>query len=73
MTPFLKTAALPVALLGLLLVVPVFVEDSYTRHLFIIAFIYAVIASNWNLSLAERFGLVAVVLANWAYLVSRGI
>ena len=28
---------------------------------------------NCNLSLVERFALVAVVLANWAYLVSRGI
>lgn len=35
----------------ILLLVPLFVEDSYTRHLFIIAFIYAVIASNWDLSL----------------------
>lgn len=34
-----------------LLFVPVFVQDSYTRHLFILAFIYAIIASNWDLSL----------------------
>ncbi len=34
-----------------LALVPAFVADSYIRHLFIIAFIYAVIASNWDLSL----------------------
>ncbi|MCB2129794.1 MAG: branched-chain amino acid ABC transporter permease [Rhodobacteraceae bacterium] len=34
-----------------LAVIPLFVQDSYTRHLFILAFIYAVIASNWDLSL----------------------
>ena len=35
----------------LLAVLPVFVDDSYIRHLFILAFIYAVLASNWDLSL----------------------
>lgn len=41
------------SVLGLLalLAVPVFVTDSYLRHLFIIAFVFAVIASNWDLSL----------------------
>ena len=34
-----------------LLLVPVFIESTYIRHLFIMAFIYGVIASNWNLSL----------------------
>ena len=34
-----------------LLAVPWVVTDAYTRHLFIIAFIYAMIASNWDLSL----------------------
>ncbi len=37
--------------LAVLAILPVFVTDSYTRHLFILAFIYAVIASNWDLSL----------------------
>lgn len=37
--------------LAVLLLVPLFVRDSYTRHLFILAFIYAVVASNWDLSL----------------------
>ena len=35
----------------LLLILPVFVTDTYIRHLFIMAFIYAVLASNWDLSL----------------------
>jgi branched-chain amino acid transport system permease protein len=42
---------LPLLVLGLLALVPAVVEDSYTRHLFIVAFIYAVIASNWDLTL----------------------
>ena len=42
---------LPVLALAVLLAVPAVVEDSYTRHLFIIAFLYAVIASNWDLTL----------------------
>lgn len=37
--------------LALFALLPVFVTDSYTRHLFILAFVYAVIASNWDLSL----------------------
>lgn len=41
------------ALFVVLALVPLFVTDSYVRHLFIIAFIYAVIASNWNLSLGH--------------------
>jgi branched-chain amino acid transport system permease protein len=40
-----------ITLLAVLLVVPVIVEDSYIRHLFIMAFLYAVIASNWDLTL----------------------
>lgn len=31
--------------------VPLVITDSYTRHLFIIAMIFAIIASNWDLSL----------------------
>jgi branched-chain amino acid transport system permease protein len=33
------------------LVVPFVVQDTYIRHLFIIAFIYGVVASSWDLSL----------------------
>ena len=36
-----------------LALVPLSVTESYVRHLFIIAFIYAIIASNWNLSLGH--------------------
>lgn len=35
----------------LLLLLPLVIDNSYIRHLFIMAFIYGVIASNWNLSL----------------------
>lgn len=45
--------ALPLVGLALLMLVPVVAIDSYTRHLFIIAFIFAVIASNWDLSLGH--------------------
>lgn len=37
------------ALVGL--IVPFVVQDSYARHLFIIAFIYAMVAASWDLSL----------------------
>jgi len=49
----LLRAALPLVALVALAVVPVFAIESFTRHLFIIAFIYAIIASNWNLSLGH--------------------
>ncbi|WP_158971539.1 branched-chain amino acid ABC transporter permease [Chachezhania sediminis] len=39
------------AALVLLAIVPFFVTDSYTRHVFIVAFIYATVAVNWDLSL----------------------
>ena len=39
------------ALIVVGLIVPLVVEDTYPRHLFIIAFIYAVVASSWDLSL----------------------
>jgi len=42
---------LALAALALLAVVPFVVTDSYTRHVFIIAFIYATVAVNWDLSL----------------------
>ncbi len=44
---------LPVAAFAVLALVPLVVIDSYTRHLFIIAFIFAVIAANWDLSLGH--------------------
>lgn len=37
--------------LALLALAPIFVTDSYTRHVFIVAFIYATVAVNWDLSL----------------------
>ncbi|MGI3168586.1 branched-chain amino acid ABC transporter permease [Pseudooceanicola sp. C21-150M6] len=37
--------------LVLLALVPIVVTDSYTRHVFIVAFIYATVAVNWDLSL----------------------
>lgn len=40
-----------VALLLLGLLMPLVVQDTYVRHLFIVAFIYAVIAASWDLSL----------------------
>ncbi|MET4072249.1 branched-chain amino acid transport system permease protein [Bradyrhizobium sp. S3.2.6] len=33
------------------LLVPVFVQDVYLRHLFIISFVYAIIAASWDLTL----------------------
>jgi len=36
-----------------LALIPLAVQDGYWRHLFIVAFIYAIIASNWNLSLGH--------------------
>ena len=39
------------ACLIVLLVLPFVVPSSYVRHLIIISMIYAVVASNWNLSL----------------------
>lgn len=41
------------ALFVVLAFVPQVFTDGYVRHLFIIAFIYAIIASNWNLSLGH--------------------
>ncbi|MEI4480629.1 MULTISPECIES: branched-chain amino acid ABC transporter permease [unclassified Phyllobacterium] len=41
-------AAIAFAVLALL---PLFITDSYGRHILIMAFIYAVVASNWDLSL----------------------
>ncbi|WP_170991559.1 branched-chain amino acid ABC transporter permease [Bradyrhizobium elkanii] len=33
------------------LLVPIFVQDSYLRHLFIISFVYGIVAASWDLSL----------------------
>lgn len=41
-----------VALLAAGLLVPIFVEDTYVRHLFIIGFVYGIVAASWDLSLA---------------------
>lgn len=41
---------LPLLGLAVLLAVPAVVQDSHIRHLFIVAFLHAVIASNWNLT-----------------------
>lgn len=42
-------------LIGVLLVagllVPIFIQDSYLRHLFIISFVYGIVAASWDLSL----------------------
>lgn len=48
-----KNIILPIACLAVLLLVPLVATDGYTRHLFVVAFIYAIIASNWNLSLGH--------------------
>lgn len=48
-----RSLILPLTALAILAVVPLFAIESFTRHLFIIAFIYAIIASNWNLSLGH--------------------
>jgi ABC-type branched-subunit amino acid transport system permease subunit/pimeloyl-ACP methyl ester carboxylesterase len=51
--PFHRTNGLrPVLLLlGVLIVAPLVVTDSYIRHLLILSFIYAVVAASWDLSL----------------------
>jgi len=52
MARFLDIKSIGLAVLIVIgLLVPLVVQDTYIRHLFIIAFIYAVIASSWDLSL----------------------
>ena len=48
-----RRTSLILILLGLavLLILPLFVPSTYLRHLVIIAMVYAVVASNWDLSL----------------------
>ncbi len=45
-----ELAAMAAGLL-LLVLLPLVVTDSYTRHLIILVFIYAIVASSWDLSL----------------------
>ena len=49
--PALGEAAAFVAGLALLALLPLAAGDSYSRHVLIMAFLYAVVASNWDLSL----------------------
>lgn len=51
--PFRHTNGfLPVVLaLGVLLVLPFILTDTYARHTLILVFIYAILASNWDISL----------------------
>jgi branched-chain amino acid transport system permease protein len=42
---------LPFVALAALLALPAVVEDSYTRHLMIVVFIYAIVAASWDLTL----------------------
>jgi len=44
---------MPILGFALLALIPIIVSDSYIRHLFILAFVYAIIASNWDLSLGH--------------------
>ncbi|NVP57430.1 branched-chain amino acid ABC transporter permease [Mycoplana rhizolycopersici] len=44
-------AALVAAAFAVLALLPFVITDSYSRHILIMAFIYAVVASNWDLSL----------------------
>jgi len=44
-------AALMLLGFAVLVVLPFVVSDSYSRHILIMAFIYAIVASNWDLSL----------------------
>ncbi|CAN0561964.1 unnamed protein product [Laminaria digitata] len=51
--PFHRSNGFPPVLFALvvLLVLPFVLTDTYVRHVFILVFIYAVLASNWDLSL----------------------
>ena len=51
--PFVKSSGFIPALLILILfiLVPAIFQESYLRHIFILYFVYAVVASNWDLSL----------------------
>lgn len=49
----MRNILVPLACLAVLALVPLVATESYSRHLFVIAFIYAIIASNWNLSLGH--------------------
>lgn len=51
--PFHRTNGLrpAVVLLAVAAVVPFFIQDAYIRHLLILALVFGVVASNWDLSL----------------------
>ncbi|WP_321936337.1 alpha/beta fold hydrolase [Paraburkholderia sp. J8-2] len=40
-----------IVLLAAAAIAPLFVHDAYVRHLLILAFVYGIVASNWDLSL----------------------
>lgn len=46
-----REALILLAAFAVLALLPLVVPDSYSRHVLIMAFIYAVVASNWDLSL----------------------
>jgi branched-chain amino acid transport system permease protein len=46
-----REALILIAAFAVLALLPLVVGDSYSRHILIMAFIYAVVASNWDLSL----------------------
>lgn len=50
-TPWQREAAGFVLGLAVLALMPFVFADSYSRHILIMAFIYAIVASNWDLSL----------------------
>ena len=75
--PFQRTNGfLPVLLVfGLLLVLPLIVTETYARHTLILIFIYAVLASNWDVSLGlggivnfAHLGFFAIGLYSYAIL-----
>src|SRR5271168_3316287 len=51
--PFHRTNGLrpAVLLLTIAMVAPLFIQDAYARHLLILAMVFGVVASNWDLSL----------------------
>ncbi|MCG8494123.1 MAG: alpha/beta fold hydrolase [Sneathiellales bacterium] len=51
--PFQRTNGFPPVLIlfGIMLFLPMILTDTYSRHILILVMIYAVIASNWDLSL----------------------
>ena len=75
--PFQRTNGfLPVLLIfGVLLLMPLVVTETYARHTLILIFIYAVLASNWDVSLGlggivnfAHLGFFAIGLYSYAIL-----